>query len=782
MVAAKSLEEIHLPVPLGSAPRLGLLYDARSDTFVSGQTPTSSKFKNDIETKPNTSVDSRCHWSTTREDLVEHLDISGELKLSVLVLVKASGSASYHRRTDVHRETASITISNTATSFTESLVLSKEYTTHGIPQIVRERIAKGKIAPTHIVTEVTYGHTLSLRLTSDRTTNSESNEVKGKLKASFSLKGLASIAGELTADVKGSNDTKTSKVDLQLEGQGYHIPNQPTTLEEAADLFKSITSTRDTAVPIKITMAPIASADSSTTSICYELGQQMREDLIKAYSRLRSAQAKMTGLGDDLSEWSKICFTLASQVNQFRDAMDRQINGITGRFSEHLIAARTLADDESQHNLENLLQEMHDITGSTLAIFETSQQEFTQMKGMSERLKDMSSAFCPVEEIRRGMWYPRERVLVIIKPEREAGDVLELEGLLRILRRWRKPQSESTDDISVYSIFADEVAVSSLNQIMGITTENWRSIEVFVWRQPHSGDPYRWEHIGGRWQYLVTRENAYIGDVRTTSEGNQVKHGEGQLECSSSISSGTWRDNRKHGLIRYQADKKQASTVEQLWRHGVLVGPESGALSWLKVKVVLGEETMESVISTTDSADQVIATVKEDLEFYGMLRGQPFFLRPFMVSVLDMPIIYSETVYGNNGWTLGCWGFGLPGSQSLRLQVDTQTYTTDNDVIASLTVRTQDHFAQPLWVHVKHQGPGPDVDWSCAHQTGCDEDIIESRPFAIARAELPCNPSNSPAEGLVLGKTGKHLDDGAYIRIGSKKYPSANPDRLLLRL
>jgi len=781
MAASKKLDHIHLAVALGSAPRLGLLYDARSDTFISGQTPTSSKFKNCIERSSNTSVDSRCHWSTTREDFVEHLDISGELKLSVLVLVNASGSASYHRKTGVHRETASITISNTATSRTESLVLSEEYTTHGVPQIVRERIAKGKIAPTHIVTEVTYGHTLSLRLASDRTTNSESSEVKGNLKASFSLKGLASIAGVLTADVKGSNHTKTSKVDLELEGQGYDIPNQPTTLEEAADLFKSITSTRTDPVPIKITMAPIASADSSTTSICYELGQQMREGLIKAYSRLRSAQAKMIGLGDDLGEWSGLCLTLASHVNQFRDTLNSQINGITERFSEHLIAARTLADDGSQHNLENLLLEMDVITRSALAEFDKRQQEFTQMKGMAARFKDMSSAFCPVEEIQLGMMYPRERILVVVKPEREAGDVLKLEGLLRILRRWRNLQSESTDDISVYSIFADKVAVSSLNDIMGIATEKWRSIEVFVWRRPHSNDTNRWERIGGKWQYLVTRENVYIGDVRTTSEGNQLKHGEGQLECSHSISSGTWRDNRKHGLIRYQADKRQASTVEQVWRHGVLVGSESGALRWLKVKVALGEETMWSVISTTDSADQVIATVKEDLDFYGMLRGQPFFLRPFLGSVLDMPILHSDTVYGPNGWTPGCWGFGLPGSQQLQLQVDTHSSVTDNERIVSPTVRSQDRFAQPLWVQVGHQGPGPDVDWSSAHQTGCNEDIIESRPFAIARAEIPCNPSIYPAEGLVLGKTGKHLDDGAFIRIWSKKYTSANPDRLLLR-
>lgn len=779
---SKRLEEIHLPVPLRSAPRVGLLYDARTNTFVSGQTPPRKDFEDYISTDAHASVESSYHTSTTLEDSLQLLDISGEMKLSVLLL-KVSGSASYLSRDASHRETASVTIWTKATSHTESLYLSEECTQRGIPDVVRERIANGDVTPTHVITAVTYGHTLSLRLTSDKTTNSESKSVEGTLKGKLSVGKLASIAGEFKVNVKGSKDAKESELDLLLEGRGFHIPNQPTSLEEAADLFKAISSSRDTAVPINITLSPIAQAGSRTVSICYELGQQMREDLIKAYSRLCSAQAKMTGLKADLGRWPSICCTLESQVKDFADDMDRQILGISEKFSKHLVAARTSADVEHRHKLKTLLQDMQEIARSTLAMFEKSQRELTHMEGLSVRLKDMGSTFCPVGDIEAGMLYPRERILVIIKPGREAGDVLELEGLLRILRRWRDPQPESTGDISVHSIYADEVATSSLNGIMGITTENWRSIEVFVWRRPHSGDTYRWEHIGERWQYMVTRENVYIGDVRTTPEGRQVKHGEGQLECSHSISSGSWRDNRKHGLIRYQADKNQTTTVEQLWRHGVLSGQASGALSWLKVKVVLGEAIMWSVISTTDSADQVIATVKEDLDFYGMLRSQPFFLRPVLGSVLDMPIIRSDTVYGNNGWTLGCWGFGQPGSQQLQLQVDTHSTATDDEMIASLTVRSQDQFAQPLWVQVYHQGPGPDVDWSSAHQTGCNEDILlESRPFAIARAKIPFKPSLFPTEGLVLGKTGRHLDDGAYICICSKEYPSANPDRLLLRL
>lgn len=690
------------------------------------------------------------------------MDISGELELTVLVLFKAKGSAWYLSKAATRRESASITISSTVTSHTDSLFFGSYYQQYGLTEDVRKRISDGTITPTHVVSAVSYGQTLSLHLTSERSDKSGSKSVKGKLEGKLDLAGMASIAGNLKVDVSGSDDTRTTELNLHLEGQGFHIPSQPTSLEEAANLYHSIMNTGGTAVPIKITMAPISWTGSVNASICYELGRKIRSELIHTYSRLLGAETTLSSLRDDLEGWQGISHALWSRVNDDKQNVTRLIPGISHRFSEYLIAARTSGNVEDRHKFESLLRDMDEITTPALSAYKQNRREFTQLKSLAARLRTLDCDFYAVEKVQEGMLYASERILVIVRPERDAGDVLELESLLRVLKRWRKFESKTSDDIPVNSIYADEVAIGSLNDAMDLTAHSSRSIDVFVWSQPNFGDRHRWERVGGTWHYLATKDDIYIGEVKTIPGGRQMKHGKGQLESflTRSISSGTWRVDSKHGLIAHQTNEHQASSVQQRWRHGVLSNSKSEISKWITVKITIEEATIDCVMSTADSADQVIATVTEELEFHSLLANETFFVQPCMDSVLEMPMLRAGPVYGNNGWKLECWGFGLPGSLSLHLRITRESDIADCDLITRSILQPQDHFNQPRWVHFVGPAPSAGFDWSLAQQTGCQEAGISSEPFAIARAEIPLDPSNIPAAGLVLGKAGKHLEDG----------------------
>ncbi|CAD5116084.1 unnamed protein product [Dimorphilus gyrociliatus] len=241
---------------LGRPFQLGMLYNAYSDTIVPGLTLWSrEKLDSDIDTNEHPYTDFDVQVENSFQNKIEALEAKGQLKLSLMLgLAEIGGFAKYMNETQTSEKVARVTLRYKSTTRFDQLL------DHTSPENIERSENLDIDYATHVVVGITYGMKAFIVFEQETTGKSETDEIKGKLKAeidTFTNSGKAKVG----SSAKTEDSDEISKVkckvfcDCQLE-------SNPTTFEEAIEFYRSLPSflegeNKVKAVPQEVYLLPL---------------------------------------------------------------------------------------------------------------------------------------------------------------------------------------------------------------------------------------------------------------------------------------------------------------------------------------------------------------------------------------------------------------------------------------------------------------------------------------------------------------------------------------------
>nr|AAI24491.1 Zgc:153921 [Danio rerio] len=301
----KKSPEILQVAALGRPLYPGMLYDARSDSFIPGVTLWDNKLlTEDLNSHPQTRTDLKFSSSDSFSSKSNLLDISSSLKASFLGgLVEVGGSARYLRDTKSSTRQSRVTMHYSATTRFDQLTMS-HLGTITYPQVFEQKTA------THVVTGVLYG--AQAFMVFDRMLSEQENSEHIETEMSLMVKKMTSV--NVDAAFKMTDSEKKSAEKISCTYHGDINPGQsPTTFEEAIKLYKDLPNllNQQNAVPVKVWLYPLHLLNSAAARVKREI----------------SAVAAFTleGIMEDLAEAERTFNELSGNrlANKFRDIRER---------------------------------------------------------------------------------------------------------------------------------------------------------------------------------------------------------------------------------------------------------------------------------------------------------------------------------------------------------------------------------------------------------------------------------------------------------------------------
>nr|AAI54126.1 LOC100007703 protein [Danio rerio] len=303
----KKSPEILQVAALGRPLYPGMLYDARSDSFIPGVTLWDNKLlTEDLNSHPQTRTDLKFSSSDSFSSKSNLLDISSSLKASFLGgLVEVAGSARYLRNTKSSTRQSRVTMHYSATTRFDQLTMS-HLGTITYPQVFEQKTA------THVVTGVLYG--AQAFMVFDRMLSEQENSEHIESEMNLMVRKMSAMNVETHAAFKMTDSEKKSAEKISCTYHGDINPGQsPTTFEEAIKLYKDLPNllNQQNAVPVKVWLYPLHLLNSAAARVEREIST------VAAFT--------LEGIMEDLAEAERTFNELSGNrlANKFRDIRER---------------------------------------------------------------------------------------------------------------------------------------------------------------------------------------------------------------------------------------------------------------------------------------------------------------------------------------------------------------------------------------------------------------------------------------------------------------------------
>uniref|UniRef100_A0A3P9AVJ3 Uncharacterized protein n=1 Tax=Maylandia zebra TaxID=106582 RepID=A0A3P9AVJ3_9CICH len=301
---------------LGRPFSLGMLYDCRSDSLITGMTLWDhSDLIKDISERPQTSNDFEIIASESIEDKCSALSVDAPLKASFLGhLVQVDGSAKYLNDNKSSRNQARVTLKYKATTKIQELSMNHL----GTKNVKHPNVFDQGLA-THVVTAILYGAQAFFVFDREVSERENHQHVQGNLKVTIKKIPLLSVEGEGSLKMEGIEKESVDKFSCKFYGD-FCLPKPPTTFQDAIKVYQSLPGLLgDKAVPVKVWLVPLESFNSSAPKVVREISIKLVQEaqtLLEDFSELEmcctdvlrtSTAQQFPQIGKKLKRFKEMC-------------------------------------------------------------------------------------------------------------------------------------------------------------------------------------------------------------------------------------------------------------------------------------------------------------------------------------------------------------------------------------------------------------------------------------------------------------------------------------------
>lgn len=310
---------------LGRPFTLGMLYDMRHDSLVTGMTlwdeetltqhiPETQQNFNTFEIITSDSLQSK---SST-------LGVNGSLSLSILsgkVNVEGSGNYLKENKTSTKQERVTLMYKETK--------LFKQLSMHQLKKVTYPQVINKGLA-THVVTGILYGAQAFFMF--DREVSEDENQQDIHADLVIMAKKIPKFAGQARGDFKMNNEDqkKVDKFSCRFFGDVF-LDKNPTTFQEAIETYRSLPELLkdgEKAVPMTVYMLPLSCLSSSASRLVHQINdglvhnvQAIMEDFIELEMRCNDVLKKTTlqpfsQLGEQIKCFKDLCAELKLEFQE----------------------------------------------------------------------------------------------------------------------------------------------------------------------------------------------------------------------------------------------------------------------------------------------------------------------------------------------------------------------------------------------------------------------------------------------------------------------------------
>uniref|UniRef100_R4G963 Fibronectin type-III domain-containing protein n=1 Tax=Anolis carolinensis TaxID=28377 RepID=R4G963_ANOCA len=376
---ALSEDAIEMPA-LGRPFQLGMLYDCRKDTLISGMTLWDlDSLKKNVSIRPQPKTEFKIIASDSVDDKASALSVSASLKASFLVgLVKVEGSAKYFQDTKTSKQQARVTLQYKATTRYEQLTMSHLGGQNiSYPSIFEQGTA------THVVTAILYGAQAFFVFDREVSSSKDVQEIEGNLQAQ--IKKAISISGNADLKMKSEEKSQTENFSCQFHGD-FSLESNPVSFQDAMQVYSTLPKMMGDdgakAVPVTVWLYPLTKMDPRAAKMVREISLALIFDAQKVLEELSEIDMRCSDLGKNsiantFPEIKKKIQHFKDLCKQHRQTFQKELAGILpsirgGGKEEGALADILRAVNESPFNSRNL-------------------QDFLKMK---EREVDFVQSYC----------------------------------------------------------------------------------------------------------------------------------------------------------------------------------------------------------------------------------------------------------------------------------------------------------------------------------------------------------------------------------------------------
>ena len=384
--------EGHCIAALGRPFQLGMLYDCRTDTLVTGlqlwdkktieaNTRTSTKKWSEVTMSANDDLDSKMF----------HVGASASITLSVLSgMVDVTGSANFLYNTKDSAETARISLKYSTTSRFEHLHISTDApfgTDAKDHHSCTDVIMKHEMA-THVVTGILYGADAFFVFDHKKKEDSSNVDVSGSLKAA--VKGIPKIAIE--GNISGGLNTEQKKIAENLNCTFYGdiiLDPLPTTYKEALECYQRLPSLigagkdKDKTVPMKVWLLPLSALVSNVPCYVRHLNDMLLERALHVIEEFKLVEREATDLKKritDLHDRFEFLNFILTRIEEFVLTVEVHRMNLASRLGELLPKLRgdsCKGDIELEDLLDEMTEPPFDIEGLRSRLDATEREAIT---------------------------------------------------------------------------------------------------------------------------------------------------------------------------------------------------------------------------------------------------------------------------------------------------------------------------------------------------------------------------------------------------------------------
>ncbi|XP_076602180.1 uncharacterized protein LOC143329911 [Chaetodon auriga] len=374
---------------LGRPFGLGMLYDCRRDSLVTGMTLWDH---NDLEQHTRNMPKPNTNFEIVASESIEHkssaLNVDASLKASFFgELVEVEGSAKYLNDHKTSKNQARVTLKfNATTKFQE---LSMNHLGRGN---VKHSEVFDKGLATHVVTGILYGAQAFFVFDHEVSEREDHRDIEGNLKVMIKKIPCLTVDGEGSLEMDDQDRAKVEKFSCRFFGD-FSLQKTPTSFQDAVEVYQSLPKLLgaggQNAVPMKVWLLPLTSLDSSAAKIVRQISirlVQESQSVLEDFSELemRCNDALKTTTAQQFPQIVKKIKTFQEMCSEFKLEFQRTL-------AEKLPSIRGGGEEEAV--LAEILKRRHSSPFSSRDLNEwmnCKEREISILKSFTSMMKNTS--------------------------------------------------------------------------------------------------------------------------------------------------------------------------------------------------------------------------------------------------------------------------------------------------------------------------------------------------------------------------------------------------------
>uniref|UniRef100_A0A3B4UY97 Fibronectin type-III domain-containing protein n=1 Tax=Seriola dumerili TaxID=41447 RepID=A0A3B4UY97_SERDU len=389
---------------LGRPFCLGMLYDCRSDSLVSGMTLWDlNDLKQNIRERPQNYNDFEIDSSVSIESKSLALNVEGSLKASFLSgLVEVEGSAKYLNDHKTSRNQARVTLTYKATTKVQELSMN-----HLGRGNVKHQYVFDKGIATHVVTGILYGAQAFFVFNHEVSEKEDYQDIKGKLKLMIKKIPLFAKEGKSSLKMEDKDRANVDKFSCRFYGD-FSLNKNPVCFQDAVEVYQSLPkllgANGENAVPMKVWLLPLTVLDSSAAQLVRQISirlVQEAQSVLEDFSELdmRCNDAMRTTTAQQFPQISKKLKSFKEMFSEFKlefqQNLAKKLPSIRGGGEEEAVLAEILKNRHSSPFNSKSLNEWMDCKDRevyTLMSFTNMMKSTKIIQSQSDLYKETLSA------------------------------------------------------------------------------------------------------------------------------------------------------------------------------------------------------------------------------------------------------------------------------------------------------------------------------------------------------------------------------------------------------